>query len=201
MIQTIFGSPVVFLKTDNFEDLFSTKLYEETVEHLMHPTNKFIEHPFTRGGKICTTDLNSRIGTNPSKELNLLFDFFKNTALTYVHLFSNQPVRDLKFCNYWINLTFQGCEIRNHNDSNSSEQSLIVTFYPKAPIGGADLVFIHNSKDGDWPSECLEKDMVRSKITEGDIVIFDNFILHAVDSHQIEDSRLCIAAEFKIETD
>lgn len=136
MIQTIFGSPVVFLKTDHVKNLFSTKLCEETVEQLMHPTNKFVEHPFTRGGKICTTDLNSKIGADPPNELHPLFEFLKKTALEYVHLFSDRPVKDLKFCNYWINLTFQGCEIKNHNDSNSSEKSLIVTFYPKVPRGG-----------------------------------------------------------------
>ena len=199
MIQTIFGSPVVFLKANNVEDLFSKEIFNETVEFLMSSDNKFIEHPFTRGGKICTTDLNSKIGTDPTNELNLLFEFLKETALEYVHLFTDKPVKDLKFCNYWINLTFQGCEIRNHNDSNGSEKSLIVTFYPKAPPGGADLVFIHNSKDGEWASECLEKNLVRVAITQGDIVIFDNFISHAVDIHQVEDSRMCIATEFKIE--
>jgi hypothetical protein len=198
MIQTIFGSPVVFLKASNVEEIFSKNLYNETVEYLMNSDNKFIEHPFTRGGKICTTDLNSKIGTDPTNELNLLFEFLKKTALEYVHLFSDRPVKDLEFCNYWINLTFQGCEIKNHNDSNSSEKSLIVTFYPKAPPGGAELVFIHNSKDGEWVSDRLEKDLVRVAVTQGDIVIFDNFIPHAVDVHQIEDSRMCIATEFKI---
>lgn len=200
MIQTIFGSPVVFLKANNVEDLFSKEIYNETFEFLMNSDNKFIEHPFTRGGKICTTDLNSKIGTDPANELNSLFEFLKETALKYVHLFTDKPIKDLRFCNYWINLTFQGCEIRNHNDSNSSEKSLIVTFYPKAPPGGADLVFIHNSKDGEWASGCLEKNLVRIAITQGDIVIFDNFISHAVDIHQVEDSRMCIATEFKIET-
>lgn len=200
MIQTIFGSPVVFLKANNVEDLFSKEIYNETVEFLMNSDNKFIDHPFTRGGKICTTDLNSKIGTDLTTELNSLFEFLKETALKYVHLFTDKPIKDLRFCNYWINLTFQGCEIRNHNDSNSSEKSLIVTFYPKAPPGGADLVFIHNSKDGEWASGCLEKNLVRLAITQGDIVIFDNFISHAVDIHRVEDSRMCIATEFKIET-
>lgn len=199
MIQTIFGSPVVFLKTDHVKNLFSTKLCEETVEQLMHPTNKFVEHPFTRGGKICTTDLNSKIGADPPNELHPLFEFLKKTALEYVHLFSDRPVKDLKFCNYWINLTFQGCEIKNHNDSNSSKKSLIVTFYPKVPLGGAELVFIHNSKDGEWASDRLEKDLVRVAVTQGDIVIFDNFIPHAVNVHRIADSRMCIATEFKLE--
>lgn len=199
MIQTIFGSPVVFLKTDHVKNLFSTKLCEETVEQLMHPTNKFVEHPFTRGGKICTTDLNSKIGADPPNELHPLFEFLKKTALECVHLFSDRPVKDLKFCNYWINLTFQGCEIKNHNDSNSSKKSLIVTFYPKVPLGGAELVFIHNSKDGEWASDRLEKDLVRVAVTQGDIVIFDNFIPHAVNVHRIADSRMCIATEFKLE--
>lgn len=106
MIQTIFGSPVVFLKANNVEELFSKNLYNSTVEYLIDSDNKFVEHPFTRGGKVCTTDLNSKIGTDPTGELNLLFNFLKNTALEYVHLFSDRPVKDLKFSNFWINLTF-----------------------------------------------------------------------------------------------
>lgn len=198
MIQTIFGSPVVFLKVNDVEELFSKKLYNETVDYLMHPDNKFIEHPFTRGGKICTTDRKARISTDSTDELNLLFEFLKKIALPYAHLYADTPVKDLEFCNYWINLTFQGCEIKNHDDSNSSEKCLIVTFYPKAPVGGSDLVFIHNSKDGEWVNECSETDLVRIGITDGDIVIFDSFIPHAVDAHQVEDSRMCIATEFKI---
>lgn len=198
MIQTIFGSPVVFLKVNNVEDQFSNTLYLETVEHLMQPDNKFIEHPFTRGGKICTTDRKSKMSTDSTDELNLLFDFLKNTALPYLHLFDDAADKNLEFCNYWINLTFQGCEIKNHDDSNSSEKRLIVTFYPRAPAGGSDLVFIHDSQGGEWASECKDTDIIRIAITQGDIVIFDNFIRHAVDTHGIIDSRMCIATEWKI---
>jgi hypothetical protein len=39
MIQTIFGSTVVFLKTNNVEDLFSDELYQETVNYLLDSNN------------------------------------------------------------------------------------------------------------------------------------------------------------------
>jgi hypothetical protein len=200
MIQTIFGSPVVILKVENVEELFSTEVYEETINHLMRPDNKFIDHPYARGGKICTTDLNSKMSINRIVGLDILWKFLKATALEHVHLYSNGPVKDLKFRNSWINLTFQGCEIKNHNDKDpNTGRSMIVTFYPKVPFGGANLVFIHNSNYGEWASDRSEKDLVQFVIEEGNIVIFDNLILHAVAEHSVEIPRMCIATEFTIE--
>jgi hypothetical protein len=203
MIQTIFGSPVVFLKTDNLEELFPKTVYNETIEYLVHPDNKFTDHPLSRGGKICTTSeyFISEQWLNTINTLSVLVDFLKNSALTYAHLYTNCPVRNLKFHSSWVNLTFHGCEINSHNDrSDTDEKSLIVLFYPKAPKGGSNLVFIHNSKEGDWVSDCQEKDLVRTVIDEGDIVIFDNFMFHAVDAHGVDAPRMCVAIEFTIET-
>jgi hypothetical protein len=200
MIQTIFGSPVINLKVDDVEEVFSKEAYERTVKHLMLPENKFINHPYTRGGKICTTDIGAESRVDTIK-MGPLADFLKKTALNYAYLYSDKPIKDLKFCYYWVNLSFQGCEITNHTDQNSNtDRRLIVTFYPKVPSGGANLVFIHNSKGGEWASDCQEKDLVRVVVEQGSIVIFDNQILHAVDVHRVEEPRMCIATEFIIET-
>jgi hypothetical protein len=200
MIQTIFGSPVIILKGNNVDKLLPASVNEEITNYLTHPDNKFIDHPFARGGKISTTDLNSEMGIDQIKGLEPLFDFLKNTALKYVELYSDNAVKDLKFCTAWVNLMFRGCEIKNHNDSYyNAERSLIVTFYPKVPKGGSNLVFIHNGKEGDWASDCLEKNLLRVNLEDGDIVIFDNFIFHAVDAHNSDVPRMCIATEFSIQ--
>lgn len=200
MIQTIFGSPVVIINSDN-KDLFPEELHNEIVEHLLRPENKFVDHPYARGGKICTTDLNSTIMEKIDRVGNLL-DFLKQTGLKYAYLYSNKNVKDLKFDNMWINLTFQGCEIKNHYDryNDYTDKNLIILFYPKAPSNGSNLVFIHDSHYGDWSSEQSEKDLVKIRITDGDIVIMDNHILHSVDAHKMPEPRMCIATEFKIET-
>lgn len=201
MIQTIFGSPVVLVNSNNIE-LFSKDMYDEIIEHLMSPENKFVDHPYSRGGKICTTDLNSTIKEKINR-LEPVLDFLKSVGLEYAHLYSNKLVKDLKFDNMWINLTFQGCEIKNHYDryDEYTEKTLIILFYPKAPTNGSNLVFIHNGTYGDWPSDQSEKDLIRIKIKDNDIVIMDNHILHAVDKHNSVDPRMCIATEFKIEID
>jgi len=200
MIQRIFGSPVVILKTDNIQELFPISVYDEIFDHLMELDNTFIKHPYARGGKICTTDLNSNTKINKINGLPLLWKFLKNTALTYTHLFSDTPVKDLIIRYSWINLTFQGCEIKNHNDKDLGiDRSIVVTFYPKVPKGGANLVFMHNSKYGEWASDCLEKDLVEIVVEEGTIVIFDNLTLHAVSTHNSDTPRMCIATEFIIE--
>lgn len=203
MIQTIFGSPVVIIDAHEVEQIFSNVIYEEMFKHLMEPGNKFVDHPYARGGKICTTDLNCATNKNRINQLQPLLDFLKQTSLKYSCLFTDKIVKDLKFDNSWMNLTFEGCEIKNHYDKyeDTSFKSLIVLFYPKAPTGGSNLVFIHNSKYGQWASECMQTDMVKILIEEGNIVIFNNSILHAVDIHETSEPRMCIAAEFKLETD
>lgn len=202
MIQTIFGSTVVFLKNDNVENLFPEELYRETVEYLLDPNNNFINHPQARNGKIYTTaqTLNPKRWEDIIKNSSLL-DFLKIRALSYAHLYSNDPVEDIKFHASWCNLTYKGCEISCHRDNICSpKKSLIVLFYIKTPINGSNLVFIHNGKDGDWPSDILEKDLVRVKVDQGDIIMIDSFIPHAVDPHGSDLPRMCIAVEFKIET-
>ena len=58
---------------------------------------------------------------------------------------------------------------------------------------------MHDAKEGDWVSDCLEKDLVQLVVDEGDIVIFDNLTFHAVSSHNVDIPRMCIATEFTIE--
>lgn len=197
MIQTIFGSPVVFLKTDNIEELFPATLYEEIVDYLLRPEN-IVDQVYAQGGKISLTDSESTTIPNLTNKLNLLLEFLKNAALKYTYLYSTK--KDLKFAFYQINLSFQGCEIKNHDENESSKESLIVTFYPKVPVGGAELVFIHNGNEGDWVSDCLEKNLVRVTVDDGTIVIFDPFTPHAVSPHKVAAPRMSITVAFTLET-
>ena len=198
MIQTIFGSPVVILNTKNSKELFSEEVYNEMFEHLMDSKNKFVEHPYTRGGKICTTDLNSTINQDKINRIDSLLNFLKQTGLMYAHLFTDEPIKDLEFHTMWINLSFEGCEIKNHYDryDDTDKKSLIILFYPKSPANGSNLVFIHNSKYGEWSSDREDKDLVKINIEEGNIIIFDNHVLHAIDKHKSVDPRMCLATEF-----
>lgn len=201
MIQTIFGSTIVILKPENLEKLFPNEVREEMIEHLMAPENSY--HPYARGGKICTTDLNLAVDPDKFDQLKPLLDFLKDVGSQFSYLFTEKEIKDLKFDNTWMNLTFEGCEIKNHYDkySDTDFKSLIILYYPKSESGGSNLVFIHNSKYGQWPSECLDSDMVKIAVEEGNVVIFDNSILHAVDAHKLSEPRMCIAVEFKLETD
>jgi len=197
MILSIFGLPVVIIKNNNINTLFSNELHDEVMKHLMLPENKDVSHPYARGGRVCSTDLNFTLTSDKAKQFNILLDTLKQTGIKYANLYSDAT--DLQFDNMWINLTYAGCETRNHWDryTEEDEKTLIMLFYPKAPLGGSNLVFIHNSNYGDWPSEYQDSDVLRLAIEEGDIVIMDNTILHAVDAHMPSEPRMCIATEFK----
>ena len=203
MIQTIFGSPVVILKEDDIEKVFPEETYKKSITRLLHPDNQIFKHSSARGGKVFTTDHNDDQTLNKVDNFDLLFEFLKKTALDYAHLFSSAPVKDLKFYASWTNLMTRGCEIHNHSDlydTTLKHQSLIITFYPRAPLGGANLTFIHDSEPGDWPSEYNEKDLVKIFVEQGSIIIFDNRTLHAVSVHNVDEPRMCIATEYTIET-
>jgi hypothetical protein len=203
MIQTIFGSPVVILKADDIEKIFPKEVNDEVMGLLTDSENNLSGHPYTRGGKILTTDLRATMDKDKINKLHSVLDFLYKTGLEYAQLFSDKPVSDLIFDNTWINLTFEGSEIKNHYDKfdDTKFKSLITLFYPKAPKGGSNLVFMHNSKYGEWASDCAETDMVKIAIEDGYVVIFDNSILHATDRHNVQDSRMCIAAEFRLVTE
>lgn len=198
MIQTIFGSTVVVLKDHCVEDLLPTTIYEDIVEYLMRSENKFVAHPDTRGGQICTTDLSADLKQDTIDGVRRLIDHLQTTALDYVHLYS-ATATNLEFSYYWINLTFKGCEIRNHTDKNlDHSKRLVITFYPRAPKNGAELTFIHSSSGGEWVSDCDTKDQVKINIDQGDMVILDTYALHAVSEHRTDEPRMCIAVEFII---
>lgn len=203
MIQTVFGFPVVVLKDNNIEKLFPKETYNQVFDYLTDPANEFIGHSGARGGKICTTSLHhvADIWRDTLDNLPELLDFLKTTASNYAHLYSTNPIIDLKFQSSWVNLTFYGCEISSHYDKLINyKKSIIVLFYPSVPPNSSDLCFIHNSKGGEWPSDCLESDLIRIKINQGDIVIIDDSIYHAVDVQQASDPRMCIAIEFELIT-
>ncbi len=51
MIQKIFGSSVVFLHTNNVEEVFSTKARDALINDLLQPNN-IVNQSYSRGGTI-----------------------------------------------------------------------------------------------------------------------------------------------------
>lgn len=200
MIQTIFGSPVIVLKPDNIKNLFSEEMCNNVIEFLMQDENKFVNHSDVRGN-ICTTDFNLTLNSNKSDQFNLLINFLREIGLKYANLYSTSDVKDLKFSSMWINLSFQGCEIRNHDDKyeDNEEKTLIILYYPKVPKNSSNLVFIHNSEYREWSDDRPDRDLVKITIEEETVIIIDSFVLHAVDKHNSPETRMCMGFKFKLE--
>lgn len=194
MILTIFGSPVVVLKIDNFKELFTDEHYEEMVRYLTSNKNQFEKNSYVRGGETVTTTLRG----DTIDQLGSLYDCLRQEGLKYSHLFLENPVKNLKLYTSTVNLSFQGSEIKNHSDirHDGNEKSLTILFYPKVPKESANLVFIHSSKYSEWVSDRDETDLIRLNVEEGNIVIFDNFLLHAVGTHNSVNPRMSIHSEF-----
>ena len=70
MIQKIFGSSVVFLHTNNVEEVFSTKARDALINDLLQPNN-IVNQSYSRGGTIYAITL------EPNGELTELINFLK----------------------------------------------------------------------------------------------------------------------------
>jgi hypothetical protein len=198
MICSIFGSPVVFLHRDDAEQLFPTAIYADTVEYLSQ--DQFTGHALSRGGIIYTSADRNNHWNSTITGLSELIGVLKQAALDHADLFSTQPVRDLRFHSSWVSVIGQHSEINAHNDrSTIPARSIIVLFYPRAPQGGSNLVFMHDAQLGQWCSDRSDQDLIRVQIQQGDIVIFDNDLLHAVDTHRVAELRMSMGIEFLIE--
>lgn len=201
MIQMIFGSPVVIVKIDNHKEVFPDDLRNEIIDYLIanEETCKVRDVSGTNYVYGCLgTDTESAASFDRQEQITKLTNVLRMIGLQYSHLFTDEKVTDLKLSATTVNLNFQGFVGINHKDSidDKVEKSLSILFYPKIPANSANLVFIHNSKEGDYTNVYSDSDMVKLVLEEGNVVIFDNEILHSVDTHKSEDTRMSIHNEF-----
>ena len=89
MILSIFGLPVVIIKNNDINTLFSNELHDEVMKHLMLPENKDVDHPYARGGRVCSTDLNFTLTSDKAKQFNILLDTLKQAGIKYANLYSD----------------------------------------------------------------------------------------------------------------
>lgn len=193
MILSIFGSPVVILENNDISTLFPDALYNELVNYILSNSKKFESTDGqSRGGTSFSGNVLDMVSSN---KINSLTNFLKKISLEYVHVFTDKKVLDIKLTNSTVNLIQQGTEVENHIDLRS-EYALSVLFYPKMPINSGNLVFMHNSAQGDWASDYLDCDIVSLDIKQGSIIILDSETLHAVNTHKSTDLRMSIHNEF-----
>lgn len=202
MIITLFDSPIVVLQGFNVEDLFPKKLQEEILHNLINSTEISNDHSFVRGGKACTANLMSLIDDKNHKHIDDLLSTLRNIGIKYAYVYK-QKVIDLKTHSITINLSHYGSEVCTHQDKRIGEnqRSLRMLFYPKMPFAGGRLVFMHENKTGEWVTDQKEKDLVQFHVEEGDIILFDNYIPHAVGPHLSDLSRISIHVEFDFVTE
>jgi hypothetical protein len=201
MIQTIFGSPVVIVKIDNHKEVFSDDLRNEIIDYLIanKETCKVKDLSGINYVHGClSTNTKSAVSFNRQEQITELANVLRTIGLQYTHLFTDKKVTDLKLSATTVNLNFRKFVGINHRDkiNDTVEKSLSILFYPKIPTNSANLVFIHNSNEGDYANIYSDRDMVKLVLEEGTVVIFDNNTLHSVDTHNSNDTRMSIHNEF-----
>lgn len=200
MILTIFNSPVVISKIDNYKEVFTDELRNEIIDYLItnEETCKVYDCKKQLVPKCLGTDTESAINSTRIEQIIKLHDILKNIGLQYTHLFTDRKTIDLELSATSVNLNFYDFVGINHRDreNDKTEKSLSILFYPKIPPNSANLVFIHNSEENKYTNVYSDNDMVKLGIEEGTVIIFDNQTLHSVDTHKSEDTRMSIHNEF-----
>ena len=198
MIQSIFGSKVLIL--NNTKELLTNETYNEIITQIVNTNSVISGHSYTRGGKVYTTDLKSIVKDCKKAEISNLISRLKEHGEDYIRLSEKDYSQKLQYHTCTVNLCYTGAEIINHTDTrdDADGESLTVLYYPKVPKDSGNLVFMHNSKFGEWASDSVDKDTVKIELRADDIVIFDNYTLHAVGTHKSTEARMSIHTQFDI---
>ncbi len=109
--------------------------------------------------------------------------------------FKNKTATKIEFTRTWANVMFYGCEGSCH--SHPLDIDGVAIFYIKAPNNSSELVFINNGIEGSFINQYSESQIRKQKVKEGDLIIHDPLIPHAVSKHLSQESRICFIYEFK----
>ena len=198
MILTVYDRPVVHVAADQITQPWREELYWYCERYIKHNTDSAQRHPYMRGGAGVSTDLQHNILSSNIMHFDSLLREIMPLVQQHADLFVSQPVKRLNYSYSWINLMQQGGEIHAHTDANDPTLALIATYYAQA-AESSDLVFIDPQHPVSWPSEAANDHVVRLPVSQGDLVIFDTFITHAVDALNCVGPRMTISTEFRME--
>ena len=198
MILTVYDRPVVHVAADQITQPWREELYWYCERYIKHNTDSAQRHPYMRGGAGVSTDLQHNILSTDIMHFDTMLSVIMPLVQQHADLFVSQPVKRLNYSYSWINLMQQGGEIHAHTDANDPTLALIATYYARA-AESSDLVFIDPQHPVSWPSEAANDHVVRLPVSQGDLVIFDTFITHAVDALNCVGPRMTISTEFRME--
>lgn len=109
--------------------------------------------------------------------------------------FGFENTSKVEFTRTWINLYFYGCEGTCHRHPTDIDG--VAIFYPKVPAHSSELVFVRNGIDGTRINQYSNNDLIFQPVTQGDLVIHNPSIPHAISKHNNQDTRVCFIYEFK----
>jgi hypothetical protein len=198
MILTVYDRPVVHIAADQITQPWRKELCWYCERYVKHNTDSAQRHPYMRGGVCVSTDLQHTILSTDIMHFDTMLSVIMPLVQQHADLYVKQTVKRLNYSYSWINLMQQGGEIHAHTDANDPTVALIATYYAQA-AESSDLVFIDPRHPVSWPSEAANDHVVRLPVSQGDLVIFDTLITHAVDALNCVGPRMTISTEFRME--
>jgi hypothetical protein len=110
-----------------------------------------------------------------------------------------KEVNGIIFGRCWANKMFKGSNGICHRHNKYNNIDGVAIFYYRVPSQSSKFMLINCDKknyDGKLESEIDKNDIVYIDVQEGDLILHDTNIFHAVSDHHNNDPRICFVFEF-----
>lgn len=175
VVKEIFGTNVIVQKCP-YSDLYST---EEIISKLSTFVHKF-EHEVPEQRGKAYTSCGARGGIAHFEYLQPLMGWIRNTVwYNRHHLSRGKHASNIILKRNWINEMYKGCSGIEHHHSSPT-----AVFYVRIPEHGADIIFVNGEES------------IPAGVMEGDLLIHEAGVRHAVSEHKSDTSRICLVMEF-----
>lgn len=91
----------------------------------------------------------------------------------------------------WGNRIYKGTQGRSHDHEGRFKLDAVGIFYTDVPEDSSDLVILNTTESGKLYSEFKEEDRYHVKPKEGEFIIHNPLMFHAVSEHKSELPRSC----------
>jgi len=179
------------------ETIYKNKILNNAINELLesdyaknHNYHEGVGNTFTTcGGEVSILDY--------SDETLELTNWIKDKIISIGRV-ENLKRKDIQFTRNWVNKMSFGSSGEVHTHSEHDGDAVAI-FYLKNSEYGSKLVIVNDSKKNcknyfDYDSS----DLRLIDTNEGDLVIHDINVTHAVSEHKSKEPRICLIFEFKI---
>ncbi len=195
IIRNVFDTPVVIHHCHDAE-IFANKSIRDSIEFVfgLEEIRETID-PSQVGNAFTTCNHFDKFPLISMPGTENLSEWVARKMLESSKHFGFENSTKIEFSRTWINLYFYGCEGTCHHHPTDIDG--VGIFYIKVPSNSSQLVFIRDGIDGTKINQYPPEQLAFQPVVQGDLIIHNPKVPHAISQHKAHDSRICFIYEFK----